>query len=95
MSKGSNYEKWFTSTGNRDRLRSVLNDPVFKAAVETLLFNSQPDSIHAIGQPDQSVQRYAWLAGYNQFLRDLNNLADISLTPPSFDGEEWNYPEVQ
>lgn len=91
MTKKQRYELWFANEANRMLLKDVLSNRSFRAACETLLFNSQPDATTVFSNADAVDRHYAWLGGYNQFLRDLHQLADVPMAPPSFEGNEWNY----
>lgn len=93
MNRRLAHNKWFANEANRINLRKLLSEPTFRAACETLLFNSQPDSGTVFGHADSAIQQFAWLGGYNQFLRDLHQLADTPHQPPSFEGNEWNYQD--
>lgn len=81
---------WFNNPANSTRLRELLKDPIFSAACELLLFESQPNNMLSL-TPEILANKYCFLAGYNQFVRDIKQLCEAPVDSPSFMGEEWNY----
>lgn len=82
-------EKWFSNPDAVDRLRVIVNDPYFQLACATLLAASLPTRASTM-DPQRNVQLHSWLAGYGDFISDLNKL---SRTPPRTRAEiqEWEH----
>ena len=66
---------WFQDPAAVIRLREILSDPVFLTACATLSAAAQPAhmALHALS-PEKQAASFAWLAGFHDFLRDLEKL---------------------
>ena len=82
---------WFQDPVAVIRLRELLADPVFLTACATLSAVAQP--AHAATRtlsPESRAASFDWLAGYHDFLRDLEKLTRIPDSGRQF-VEEWNH----
>ena len=82
---------WFQDHKSVERLREILSDPVFRTACATLAASAQPaHSATRNLSPEQRSASFDWLAGYSDFVRDLEKLTQIPVqgTPLL---EEWNH----
>lgn len=71
---------------NIPRLRELIMDPVYRAAVNYLVFSAQPNW--------RRETPPGWLAGFNQFDVELRKL--MTNTPPPIDNiDPWSYPTNQ
>jgi len=82
---------WFQDPMAIVRLREILSDPVFLTACATLQAAAQP--AHAATRalsPEKRAAAFDWLAGYGDFLRDLEKLTQL---PPETTQqlEEWKH----
>ena len=82
---------WFADQKSVEKLREILSDPVFQTAVATLAAAAQPAhaAIRALS-PEQRSASFDWLAGYSDFVRDLEKLTRIPVQGPSL-LEEWTH----
>lgn len=82
---------WYANPQAVTQLREILDNPVFLTACATLSAVAQPAHMatHALS-PEKQAASFNWLAGYHDFLRDLEKLtrmpaSDWAATP------EWNH----
>lgn len=71
-------EQWFRDPVAVSRLREIIADPVFQTACATLSVAAQPG--HGATRslcPEKRASSFDWLAGYHDFLRDLEKLTRI------------------
>jgi len=85
-------ERWYSDPNNAVALRELLENEAFKVAVATLSQANLPTGMATALAPS-ATERMAWLAGYNDFARDL-----VSLTKPRnqhTDPEPWGHIRPQ
>jgi hypothetical protein len=89
--KAPSHAQWFQNIGNIERLREILTDPVFSAAVNLLLNSSRLTSADLFKVPAMIPLRAATVAGYNDFYLDLEKL---TRAPENFNPtlpDEWSH----
>lgn len=82
---------WYDNPQAVIQLRELLDNPIFLTACATLSAAAQPAHMatHALS-PEKQAASFAWLAGYSDFLRDLEKLTRMpDSARQSF--EEWNH----
>lgn len=84
-------QHWFQDPIAVARLRELLADPVFLVACATLNAAAQPAHMATRAQsPEQLASSFVWLAGYNDFLRDLEKLTRMPDSGRT-NIEEWKH----
>jgi hypothetical protein len=58
-------------------LRELLEKPVFAQACAIIVDNAQPTTSDLFGSTDSLARKHCWLAGYGDFLRDLQKLTKM------------------
>ena len=80
---------WYKDEVSRDQLRQILKAPGLQKAVATLRELALPTAASVKTSQEESARREAWLAGYCDFVRDLEKLAtDV---PAAHREEEWGW----
>jgi hypothetical protein len=67
-------ETWHKNPANADVLRGLISSEIFKVAVATLCQANVPTGLPISNTLGSPAERMAWLAGYNDFARDLVQL---------------------
>lgn len=67
-------EQWFMDLGNAEKLRILLEDPVFKIAAATLKEAAGPTIATLNPDPETNSMKQAWYAGYRDAFSDLQKL---------------------
>lgn len=84
-------KRWYANIEFVERLRELVEDPVFQLACATLEQQAQPTaSIAAMSDRDKASNRMHWLAGYNDFTRDLISLTKFPQEQTT-QLSEWDY----
>lgn len=78
---------WFADSTNVDRLREILDDPVFQTACATMIDAAQPTFTNVINSSSNNELR-CWLAGYTDFVRDLTKLTRVPVDKTA-QANEW------
>jgi hypothetical protein len=74
------------------RLREIITDPVFQTAAATLSAMVQPSfSVIQKRSVDARAASFDWLAGYHDFVRDLEKLATPSAEEETHTETEWGH----
>jgi hypothetical protein len=82
---------WYADPMAVARLRELLADPVFLTACATLSAAAQPAHFATRTlSPESRAASFDWLAGYHDFLRDLEKLTRIPDTGRQMI-EEWTH----
>jgi len=82
---------WFRNPVNVTELRELLKNPAFTTACAALSAAAQPTHSGIRAQtPDSRAANYDWLAGYHDFLRDLEKLT-VMPTHRSSIPQEWEH----
>ena len=84
-------KRWFADPACVERLRDILADPVFQVACATLQNQAQPSSAVVGADTVANNNRLQWLAGYNDFTRDLVSLTRYPQDTESTPTPEWDY----
>lgn len=81
-----NPKAWSASDANRERLRSILNDPVFLEACHHVKEVRRVTCDELVGQHpilnEVVLRKVAIYAGFNEFLPELRNLAEQKIPEP-------------
>lgn len=83
-------KRWFANQSCVERLREILEDPVFQQACAVLQAANQPVAAVRM-DPAEAAARYQWLAGFNDFERGL---VMLTMYPEAQHGPtptEWDY----
>jgi hypothetical protein len=82
---------WYQDPLAVTRLREIVSDPVFLTACATLSAVAQPAHAASRGlDGDKKAASFDWLAGYHDFLRDLEKLTHLPAEGPQ-SLEEWKH----
>jgi len=81
--------RWYNDLADVDRLREILADESFQRAVATLKELSLPTA--SVLSPDTTANsnKNIWLAGYCDFVKDLEKLTKQPTTNQTKQIEEW------
>jgi hypothetical protein len=84
-------QHWYASPQAAIQLRELLDNPIFLTACATLSAAAQPAHMatHALS-PEKQAASFAWLAGYHDFLRDLEKLTRMPSEGP-LATPEWDH----
>jgi len=85
-------EHWFADITNVEKLREILEEPVFQTAAASLISGAQPGYGCTTTPTEINDRRQAWLAGYNDAFRDLVKLTKAPV--PRSSGtlpDEWSH----
>ena len=84
-------ERWFNDLASVNRLREIVNDPVFQQAVAILKEAAGPSAAAISPDPQVNSHRLSWFAGYRDSFNDLEKLTKKtkSANPPT--AEEWTH----
>jgi hypothetical protein len=77
---------WFLDPVSVNRLREILEDPVFQLAAATLMQSAAPSFTSSVGTQFNN-ERLCWLAGYGDFVRDLQKLTKMPVDKGGL--QEW------
>lgn len=83
-------KQWFLDPVAVDRLREILDDPVFQVACATLHNAALPSFNTVNNTPEGNSNRLAWLAGYRDFANDLQSLTKLPQTK-DYSVAEWEH----
>jgi hypothetical protein len=83
-------EQWFLDAPSDLRLREVLGDPVLQLAVATLHAAVQPTARALSSSSEENERTLCVLAGYTDFIRDLEKLARFPREQAA-SMEEWSH----
>lgn len=70
-------DHWFLNPESANRLRDILDDPVFQTAVATLKEAAGPTSLTLTTDQTANSNRLSWYAGYRDAFNDLAKLTKI------------------
>jgi hypothetical protein len=85
---------WYADLAAIDRLRVLLEDPVFQTAIATLKETAAP-SVGSVTQDSlQNAMKLHWLAGYHDAFSDLMKLTKIP-SKPQQTPQEWMHIQNQ
>ena len=83
---------WMQDPASMQRLRDILADPVFLTACATLTQTAQPTYTATQNQtPEAQAATFNWLAGYNDFLRDLGKMTVPPDSGTRAQEDEWSH----
>jgi hypothetical protein len=80
--------QWFRDPVAIDRLREILDDPVFQTAVATIKEAAGPSARSMATNPQANNDRLHWYAGYRDAFEDLAKLTRLPTTPKQTK-DEW------
>lgn len=82
---------WYADISSVQKLRALLEDPTFKEACATLVNAALPTFSNTVSSAANNDAR-CWLAGYTDFVRDLEKLAKAPNDKDPY-GTEWDHIE--
>lgn len=82
-------QRWYADMQAIDRLRDILNDESFRRAVATLKENALPSVSSLSTDPQANSNKAVWLAGYCDFIKDLERLTTVPTNQKPNQIEEW------
>jgi hypothetical protein len=91
LRRAPSTNQWFTNLENIERLRGILEDPVFIAASNLLLNASRLNTGNLFKVPALIPLKAAQVAGYNDFYNDLVSLAKAPETFNPTLPDEWSH----
>lgn len=81
---------WYRDEVSRTELRAALATPGVQRAISTLKELAMPTAHQVVAvSSEEAARREAWLAGYCDFVRDLERLARE--VPAQLQEDEWSY----